>query len=49
MHIDQGGGLVGEEGGWGLVGGGESFSHVKSPSFRHFLLLKLADLHLKTW
>ena len=37
-------------GGWvGIGGGGSSFSCVKSPSFRHFLLHKLADLHLKTW
>ena len=32
-----------------IVGGGNSFSRVKTPSFRHFLLHKLSDLHLQTW
>ena len=43
--------LLGKEGGWVLIGGGsDSFSRVKSPGFRHFLLDKIADLHLVyTW
>ena len=40
---------LGKGGKWGIGGGGDSFSRLKSPSFRHFLLHKVANLHNKNW
>ena len=31
------------------LGESSGFSRLKLPRFRHFLLHKLSDLHLKTW